>query len=588
MPYTSFPTIALPNLEATFSVFPDKGLNPSYSEIRPQSRAWAAQYEQIIGGTKCCTYMDKCNFQLLASLGHPCADEIALRGAMDMLNMVFIYDEYTDKLSGPEAERPPVIIQRTLTDPNFDDNSWLCRMTREFHDNVLQKAGPEVRRRFIQHYCDYAIEVHTEAVLRDKNEVLDFSSYLSFRRETSGVRYTFDTVEYCLGLDLPQYVHDDPVFVTASNAGMDLIFWTNDLYSYDMEQSKGDHHDCANIITVIMKSKGIDAQAAVHFVAGYIESLTAQFLTAKQSLSRRSDPIFSEHAVRLLDGLGDWVRGHNQWYFASERYFGKEGIPTFRGSGGMWRSLDATSLATPTAFQSDPSLVWQFYHHRRVKALEASPNAGHRALAKLAVRKFLEKVAPAAKTYHVITQNVDRLSVRALHELSETTSTSSSKADKPKLDSIIEMHGKLFDVKCSECTYCAEDLPNPLCPSLGAAEEQFKDFNDAGSKSVDIPVSELPRCPQCGALARPGVVWFEEKPYHLDEINSLVYEADFCLVVGTSSTVRPASTYAFRVQRHGGTVAVFNVEPIESSYKPDFFFQGPCEVELPRVLGIEA
>ncbi|KAK7452149.1 hypothetical protein VKT23_012254 [Stygiomarasmius scandens] len=217
MSYASFPTLILPNLEKTFSAIPDKGLNPSCFIIRPQSRAWAIQYEQIIGGPKFCSYMDKCNFQLLASLGHLCADEIAPRGAMDM----------TDNLSGPEAERSPVIIQRTLTDPNFDDNSWLCRMTREFHDNVLQKAGPEVRRRFIQHYCDYAIEVHTEAVLRGKNEVLDFSSYLSFRRETSGVRYTFDTVEYCLGLDLPQYVHDDPVFVTASTAGMDLIFWTN-------------------------------------------------------------------------------------------------------------------------------------------------------------------------------------------------------------------------------------------------------------------------------------------------------------------------------------------------------------------------
>jgi len=42
----------------------------------------------------------------------------------------------------------------------------------------------------------------------------------------------------------------------------------------------------------------------------------------------------------------------------------------------------------------------------------------------------------------------------------------------------------------------------------------------------------------CGALARPGVVWFDEKPYKLDEINSLVYKADLCLVIGTSSTVR--------------------------------------------------
>jgi len=43
------------------------------------------------------------------------------------------------------------------------------------------------------------------------------------------------------------------------------------------------------------------------------------------------------------------------------------GIPTFRGAGGMWRSLDAMSLATPEAFEENPSLVWQFYHYRREK-----------------------------------------------------------------------------------------------------------------------------------------------------------------------------------------------------------------------------
>ena len=43
------------------------------------------------------------------------------------------------------------------------------------------------------------------------------------------------------------------------------------------------------------------------------------------------------------------------------------GIPTFRGAGGLWRSLNATELATPEAFEENPSLVWQFYHHRRVK-----------------------------------------------------------------------------------------------------------------------------------------------------------------------------------------------------------------------------
>jgi hypothetical protein len=63
--------------------------------------------------------------------------------------------------------------------------------------------------------------------IREKNEVLDIPSYVTFRHETSAVRTCFDLVEYYLGLDLPEYVHDDPVFVTGYNAAMDLIFWTN-------------------------------------------------------------------------------------------------------------------------------------------------------------------------------------------------------------------------------------------------------------------------------------------------------------------------------------------------------------------------
>jgi hypothetical protein len=37
------------------------------------------------------------------------------------------------------------------------------------------------------------------------------------------------------------------------------------------------------------------------------------------------------------------------------------GLPTFRGAGGLWRNHQATSLATPEAFDADPGLVWLFY-----------------------------------------------------------------------------------------------------------------------------------------------------------------------------------------------------------------------------------
>ncbi|KAH9942666.1 DHS-like NAD/FAD-binding domain-containing protein, partial [Amylocystis lapponica] len=144
----------------------------------------------------------------------------------------------------------------------------------------------------------------------------------------------------------------------------------------------------------------------------------------------------------------------------------------------------------------------------------------------------------------------------------------------------------LFDVKCTACDHYEKDFNSPLCPALGATDAALGDYHDAGSKENDIPLAELPHCPTCGALARPGVVWFDEKPLRLDDINSIVYKADLCLVVGTSSTVYPAAGYAYRVKRHNGVVAVFNLEPSHGDNLADFVFLGRCEVELPHALGV--
>ena len=52
----------------------------------------------------------------------------------------------------------------------------------------------------------------------------------------------------------------------------------------------------------------------------------------------------------------------------------ESGVPTFRGAGGWWRRYQATDLATPGAFREQPSLVWEFYHHRRHQMASKHPN----------------------------------------------------------------------------------------------------------------------------------------------------------------------------------------------------------------------
>jgi NAD-dependent deacetylase len=82
----------------------------------------------------------------------------------------------------------------------------------------------------------------------------------------------------------------------------------------------------------------------------------------------------------------------------------ESGVPTFRGNGGLWKEYKAEDLATPEAFFKDPRLVWEWYNWRRELIAKALPNAAHKALVQLEIKK---------REYTLITQNVDGLHDRA-------------------------------------------------------------------------------------------------------------------------------------------------------------------------------
>ena len=82
----------------------------------------------------------------------------------------------------------------------------------------------------------------------------------------------------------------------------------------------------------------------------------------------------------------------------------ESGIPTFRGSGGLWRTFRAQDLATPESFARNPSLVWEFYSYRREVVLTKQPNKAHYAIA-----EFQRSLKGEGRSVTVITQNIDEL-----------------------------------------------------------------------------------------------------------------------------------------------------------------------------------
>lgn len=230
----------------------------------------------------------------------------------------------------------------------------------------------------------------------------------------------------------------------------------------------------------------------------------------------------------------------------------ESGIPTFRGAGGIWKTFRSQDLATPTAFKSNPSRVWQFYSSRRENVLTKEPNAAHYALA-----EYEEKMRNAGKRLVVITQNVDELHKRA-----------GSK-------NVIELHGSLFKTRCTKCFQTCDNYDSPICESL-------RD-DDA---DVIVPKSQLPTCNKCNSLLRPAIVWFNEQldSTVLDSVDRELDSCDLCLVIGTSAIVYPAAMFAPSVASRGVPVAEFNIEETPSTEDFGFHFNGPSSVTLPQAL----
>ena len=294
------------------------------------------------------------------------------------------------------------------------------------------------------------------------------------------------------------------------------------------------------------------------------------------------------------------------------------GLPTFRGAGGMWRAYDATSLATPEAFEDNPGLVWQFYSYRRHMALQAEPNRAHYALAELARRN---------EEFVTLSQNVDGTFICGFFLLIQTDEVTSyitglsQRANHPSKQLHL-LHGSLFDVKCSDffCDYVRpNDFTDPIVPALDipkklsslnpsssdkTGEEASKamkqalaadtevDISDSSNPIPHIKEEDLPQCPKCKkGLLRPGVVWFGEAlpEKTIDDVDKWIAKAsvDLCLVIGTSSKVYPAAGYVDEARNQGARVAVCNMDPNDvpsRSHKADWFFTGDAGVIVPEIL----
>ncbi len=152
------------------------------------------------------------------------------------------------------------------------------------------------------------------------------------------------------------------------------------------------------------------------------------------------------------------------------------GLPDFRGDQGFWNAyplyrdlgVNFIDMANPENFARDPAFGWGFYGHRLELYRATQPHDGFRIL-----RDWMRQRDDDA---FVVTSNVDG-QFRA--------------AGFPDAR-ICEVHGSIHHLQCTV----------PCCAEIWFCEEAVP---------VDVAsmrAGHVPRCPHCGAVARPNILMF--------------------------------------------------------------------------------
>lgn len=202
----------------------------------------------------------------------------------------------------------------------------------------------------------------------------------------------------------------------------------------------------------------------------------------------------------------------------------ESGIPTFRGSEGMWGDIDVSKFMTKKSLQTNMVETCNFYSERRKQLLSKEPNTAHYALAEL-------ENNPNHKVT-IVTQNIDNL-----HE-------------KAGSKNIIHMHGEINKLRS-----LADEDKIIECDGI------HTDFT-----------------------YRPHIVFFDEYVLGLDEIFFLLKGCQLFVSIGTSDNVQPACNFVNMVPKSNCEKVQINMEDTLFTRCYNKMYKGSCVETVPRFI----
>ena len=245
----------------------------------------------------------------------------------------------------------------------------------------------------------------------------------------------------------------------------------------------------------------------------------------------------------MLDDVRRWVQEAERLVVLTGAGISTDsGIPDFRGPNGVWtKDPKAEKASTLSYWLSDPEVRVAGWRRRLESGfLDATPNAGHLALAELDRQ---------GRLHLLVTQNID-----GLHHAAGVDPTR-----------IVEVHGNVREWACLTC-----GARGPMAEALDRVRNGEDD----------------PACPACGGIIKSATISFGQSlvPDDIERAEEGALEADVLLAVGTSLQVYPVAGMVPLAKRAGARLVIVNNEPTPFDGIADAVLHRPIAEVLPALV----
>ncbi len=220
----------------------------------------------------------------------------------------------------------------------------------------------------------------------------------------------------------------------------------------------------------------------------------------------------------------------------------ESGIPDFRSPGGIWTRYQPIQFQDFMASEEMRRESWRRKFATDEVMRKASPNAGHRAMARL---------VETGRMSAIITQNVD-----GLHQASGVPDSK-----------VIELHGNSTYATCLDC----------------GERHELDDIKATFAKN-----ETLPECAKCGGIIKTATISFGQAMpvVPMARAQEETMAADLFIVLGSSLVVYPAAAFPTMAKRNGAKLVIINRDPTDQDRIADLVVHDEIGPTMSRAVGV--